>query len=91
MPLEVIMNARDILLVKYSKKIEKQHGFIAGTQTSTEAGRESPDSDKTRRINLGTSTNTDTNSEVTDSDKTITAGTQTHTFTQREATDSDKK
>jgi hypothetical protein len=85
------MNAGDILLVKYSKKIEKQHGFIAGTQTITEAGKESPDSDKNRRINLGTSTVTDTNSEVTDKDKTITLGTQTYTNTQREATDSDKR
>jgi hypothetical protein len=90
MALEVIMEAGDILLVKYSKKVKKQHGFIDGTQTITEAGRESPDSDKPRRINLGTSTVTDTNSEVMDKDKTMTLGTQTHTNTQREATDSDK-
>lgn len=86
------MRANDILLIKYSRKIDNRHGFVNGTQTSTEAGREDPDSDKNRRVYLGTSTVTDVKTEEMDTDKNkrVNLGTQTHTNTKGEVTDSDK-
>ncbi|MDR0503615.1 MAG: hypothetical protein LBH16_09895 [Treponema sp.] len=84
------MNINEILLIKYAKKLNRNHGFQNGTQTITEA-KETTDSDKDRKTYLGTSTCTDTQTEQmdTDKDRRITLGTQTCTNTRNEETDSD--
>jgi len=84
------MHINNILIVKYAQKLGKNHGFRNGTQTITEA-KETTDSDKDRKIHLGTSTCTDTQTEAMDTDKNrrISLGTQTCTSTRKETTDSD--